>query len=60
LDPLQNINGVRFAVLWAGLLLVVPLFTLGYDYVDFGHIWFTVVQNAVFAAAFLIFYPYRR
>ena len=60
LDPLQNINGVRFAVLWAGLLLVVPLFTLGYDYVDFGHIWFIVVQNAIFAAAFLIFYPYRR
>lgn len=60
LDPLQNINGVRFAVLWAGLLLVVPLFTLGYDYVNFGHIWFIVVQNAIFAASFLIFYPYRR
>ncbi|MFH1662635.1 MAG: hypothetical protein ABH934_01760 [Chloroflexota bacterium] len=60
LNPLQNINGVRFAILWAGLLLVVPLFTLWYDYVDFGHIWFMVVQNAIFAAAFLIFYPYRR
>ena len=60
LDPLQNINGVRFAVLWAALLLIIPLFTLWYDYVDFGHIWFIVVQNAIFAAAFLIFYPYRR
>ena len=60
LDPLRNINGVRFAILWAALLLIIPLFTLGYDYVDFGHIWFMVVQNAVFAASFLIFYPYRR
>jgi len=60
LDPIRNINGVRFAVLWAALLLIIPLFTLWYDYVNFGHIWFIVVQNAIFAAAFLIFYPYRR
>lgn len=59
-NTLQNIGGVRFAILWAGMLLVVPLFTLGYDYVDFGHIWFMVAQNTIFAAAFLIFYPYRR
>ena len=60
LDPLKNINGVRFAVLWAGLLLIIPLFTLGRGYVDFGQIWFVVVENAVFATAFLVFYPYRR
>ncbi len=60
LNPLQNINGVRFAILWAGLLLIIPLFALGRDYVDFGHIMFIVIENAIFAAAFLIFYPYRR
>jgi len=60
LDPLRNINGVRFAILWAALLLIIPLFTLGYSYVNFGHIWFIVVQNAIFVASFLIFYPYRR
>ena len=60
MNPLQNINGIRFAILWAGLLLVIPLFTLAYSYVNFGHIWFMVVQNAVFAVAFMIFYPYRR
>jgi hypothetical protein len=60
LNPLQNINGVRFAVLWSALLLIIPLFTLGYSEVDFGHIWFIVVQNAIFTASFLIFYPYRR
>ncbi len=60
LNTLQNINGVRFAILWAGLLLIIPLFALGRDYVDFGHIMFIVIENAIFAAAFLIFYPYRR
>lgn len=60
LNPLQNINGVRFAILWAGLLLIIPLFALGRDYVDFGHIMFIVIENAIFTAAFLIFYPYRR
>ena len=60
LEPLQNINGVRFAILWAALLLIIPLFTLGYEYVNFDHIWFIVVQNAIFTASFLIFYPYRR
>ncbi|MBA7624399.1 hypothetical protein ES703_31806 [subsurface metagenome] len=60
LNPLQNINGVRFAVLWAGLLLIIPLFALGREYVDFGDIMFIVIENAIFVAAFLIFYPYRR
>ena len=60
LNPLQNINGVRFALLWSILLLLIPLYALAQDYVDFGHIWFVVVENAIFAAAFLIFYPLRR
>jgi hypothetical protein len=59
-NPLQNINGVRFAVLWASLLLIIPLFSLGLDYIDFSHIQFIVIENAIFTAAFLIFYPYRR
>jgi hypothetical protein len=60
LNPLQNINGVRFAVLWAGLLLVITLFALRLENVDFGHVMFMVIENAIFTAAFLIFYPYRR
>ncbi len=60
LNPIQNINGIKFAILWAGLMLIIPLFALGRDYVDVGHIWFIVVENAIFVAAFLIFYPYRR
>ena len=60
LDPLRNINGVRFAILWAGLLLIIPLFALRFENVTFDHIMFIFIQNAIFTAAFLIFYPYRR
>jgi len=60
LDPLKNINGVRFAVLWASLLLVIQLYSLGQGYVEFNQIWPSVILNAIFAAAFLVFYPYRR
>ena len=57
LDIVQNAGGVRFAVLWSAIMLIAPLFTLGLDYIDFGHIWFIVVINAVFCGAFLFFYP---
>ena len=60
LDPLKNINGVRFAVLWAGLLLVVQLYSVATGSIEFGQIWPGVVLNAIFTGAFLIFYPYRR
>jgi len=60
LDPIRNINGVRFAVLWASLLLVIQLYSLGQGYVEFHQIWPSVILNAVFTTAFLIFYPYRR
>jgi hypothetical protein len=60
LDPLKNINGVRFAVLWAGLILAVQLYSLAKGSVDFGQIWPGILLNAAFTAAFLLFYPYRR
>lgn len=60
LDPLRNMNGIRFAVLWAALLLIIPIYALGKDYVDFSQVWPGVVENAIFIVAFLVFYPYRR
>ncbi len=57
LDIVQNAGGVRFAVLWSAIMLITPLFTLWVDYIDFGHIWFIVVLNAIFCGAFLLFYP---
>ncbi len=60
LDPIRNINSVRFAILWASLLLITPLYALWQGYVEADHIWFGVVLNAIFAIAFLVFYPRRR
>ncbi len=60
LDPVRNINSVRFAVLWAGLMFIVPLFALAKGYIEVGHIWLSVIINAIFAAAFLIYYPRAR
>jgi len=57
LNIVKNAAGVRFAVLWSAIMLVTPLFSLWLDYIDFGHIWFLVVINAIFCGAFLLFYP---
>ena len=60
LDPIRNINSVRFAILWASLMLVTPLYALWQGYVEADQIWFGLVLNAIFAIAFLVFYPRRR
>lgn len=59
LDPLPNITGVKFAILWSVLLLVVQLYSLTQG-VDFSQIWPGIAVTAVFAVAFLFFYPYRQ
>jgi TRAP-type mannitol/chloroaromatic compound transport system permease large subunit len=41
-------------------MLIAPLYALWKDYVEIDHIWFGLILNAVFAAAFLIFYPRGR
>jgi hypothetical protein len=60
LDPVHNINSIRLAILWASLMFITPLYALWQGYTEIGHIWFGLVLNAIFAAAFLIFYPRRR
>ena len=59
-DPLQNINGVRFAILWAGLLLAIQLYAVAQGYIVFRETWTEITLTAVFTVAFLFFYPYRR
>ncbi len=60
LDPLQNINGVRFAILWAGLLLVIQLYAVAQGYIVFRETWTEIALTAIFTVAFLFFYPYRK
>ena len=60
LDPLQNITWVKFAILWSVILLVVQLYTVAKGTVTFGDTWIGITETAIFAVAFLVFYPYRQ
>ena len=60
LDPIRNINAIKFAILWCSLFVISPLYGLWQGYVDFNQIWLGMVINAVFVAAFLIFYPRKK
>lgn len=59
-DPVGNITWVKFAILWSILLLVIQLYSLAQGYVDFSQVWLGIFEDAIFAVAFLFFYPYRR
>jgi hypothetical protein len=60
LDPIRNINAIKFAILWCSLFVISPLYGLWQGYVDFSQIWLGMVVNAVFVAALLIFYPRKQ
>ncbi|MAH38981.1 MAG: hypothetical protein CL873_00375 [Dehalococcoidales bacterium] len=60
LNPLQNINGIRFAIIWAALLLVIQLYTVAQGYIAFSQTWTEISLTAIFTVAFLVFYPYRQ
>lgn len=57
LNPLRNLNAIRFAILWTSLFVISPLYALWQGYVDFNQIWFGMALNAIFVIALLIFYP---
>ena len=58
-DPLKHILWVKFAILSSLLSLVGELYSVVREYVSFGQATMGIVLFAVFAAAFLIFYPWR-
>jgi len=60
LDPLRNINTVRFAILWSSLLIIGPLYAMSQGYVDINQVWFEMVVNAIFVIALLAFYPKKQ
>ncbi|MFA5628662.1 MAG: hypothetical protein WC958_00130 [Dehalococcoidales bacterium] len=57
LNPLRNINAIKFAILWCSFFIISPLYGLWQGYVNFEQIWIGMLLNAVFVAALLIFYP---
>ena len=58
-DPLRHIYWVKFAILFAILMAVIELYSVIRGYLDFGQAGMGIILHAVFAAAFLVFYPWR-
>ena len=58
-DPLRHIYWVKFAILTCLLSLAIALYSLVQGFVTFSQVGMDIIMFAVFAAAFLTFYPYR-
>ncbi len=57
-DPLRNISWVKFAILFNLIGLVIGLYSIIRGYVDFAQAGVGIILYAIFAAAFLVFYPW--
>ena len=57
--PVQNITWVKFAILWTALGVVIQSFLVVQGIVQFSQAGVGIISDAVFAIAFLAFYPYR-
>ena len=58
-DPLRHIYWVKLAILIAILMVVAELYSVIQGYIDFSQAGMGIILNAVFAVAFLVFYPWR-
>ena len=61
LNPLPNINAVRFAILWSALFLIGQVYSIGAGYVSWSHVGLVaaVIINLVILLALAVFYPWR-
>src|SRR5512140_3635407 len=51
LNPLQNINTLRFSILWTGLLLLGEVYAVLDKRVTFADTWYSILVVAIFLAA---------
>ena len=58
-DPVKHIYWVKFALLFAVLMVVVILYSVIQGYVSFGQAGMGIILHAIFAVALLVFYPWR-
>jgi len=58
-NPLKHILWVKYAIVFAILMLAALLYSLILGYTDFSHAGIGLIIHAVFAAALLAFYPWR-
>ena len=58
-DPLKHILWVKYAIVFAILMLAAELYSLILGYITLGSALTPIILHAVFAAALLAFYPWR-
>lgn len=58
-DPIKNISWVKFAIVWALFWIVGIVYALARGYVDFSQEGIALIIHIVFAALFLIFFPWK-
>jgi hypothetical protein len=59
-DPLRNISWVRFLLVLSVLDLIVQLSSLFQGAVDFSQVGIGIIITAIFTAALLVFFPWRK
>ena len=59
-DPIKHILLVKFAIVFAILMLAALLYSLILGYSDFSQAGIGIIIHAVFAVALLTFYPWRK
>ena len=58
-DPLKHILWVKYVIVFAILSLAAELYSFILGYMEFSQVVVGIIIHAVFAAAFLVFYPWR-
>ena len=58
-DPVKHILWVKYAIVFAILMLAATLYSFILGYSNFSQSIMDIIIHAVFAAAFLAFYPWR-
>ena len=58
-DPLKHILWVKYAIVFAILMLAAELYSVIMGYLTLGQAGTAIIIHAVFAAALLAFYPWR-
>ena len=58
-DPIKHILWVKYAIVFALLMLVTELYSVIMGYLTLGQAGTALILHAVFAVALLVFYPWR-
>ncbi len=58
-DPIKHILWVKYAIVFAILSLAAELYSFILGHITLGQALTAIIMHAVFAAAFLAFYPWR-